>query len=67
LIEKRHCVAFGEDMEFEEWKAHIDAKVRALDEAIDILTTLRDSYALCSWPGKLKLVKDRDGSERTDK
>lgn len=38
----------------EEWKREMDAKVAALDAAISVMTALRDSYALCSWPGGLR-------------
>ncbi len=39
---------------FELWQENAKKKVKELDEAIEILIQLRDSYTLASWPGGLK-------------
>jgi hypothetical protein len=41
-------------MDFDTWKREMDAKVAALDAAIEAMRVLRDSYALASWPGGLR-------------
>lgn len=39
---------------FELWQDNIQKKVAEIDKAIEMLTRLRDSYMLASWPGGLK-------------
>lgn len=35
---------------FDEWKKELDVKVKAYDDLIKLLQTLRDSLALSSYP-----------------
>jgi hypothetical protein len=49
---------------FEEWKAKIDAKVAAYDELIALLTVLRDSVAMASYPAGLKARGIKDDGTR---
>lgn len=39
---------------FELWQDNTRKKVAELDKAIEMLTQLRDSYSLASYPGGLK-------------
>lgn len=39
---------------FEEWKARLDAEVAVYDELIALLTVLRDSVAIASYPAGFK-------------
>ena len=39
---------------FELWQDNMQKKVAELDKAIEMLTQLRDSYSLASYPGGLK-------------
>jgi len=50
-------------MDLDTWKREMDAKVAALDAAIEAMKALRDSYALASWPGGL-LNKDSPAARR---
>jgi hypothetical protein len=42
------------DMDFETWRKDINAKVAGIDEAIEVLMRLRNSYLLASYPHCLK-------------
>ena len=37
-------------MDFDAWKKEVDAKVAGIDAAIEVLTRLRESYVVASYP-----------------